>query len=775
MGITVGAIYFIIYNKGMLKKLEMNGFKSFAKKSELSFDVPVTAIVGPNGSGKSNVVEAIRFVLGEQSIKSLRGKSGVDMIFKGSKNLSKMSRASVSITFDNSNKLFSLSGGAESMKSLDFDDVVLSREVFADGASSYMINGTNVRLKDIHELLGSVNIGSSGHHIISQGEADRILNASSKDRRGMIEDALGLRVFQFRLRESERKLDKTKENIKEVNSLRREIAPHIGFLKKQVEKISRAEELRTELGSLYRDYLKREEQYLSQEESTIGAEKKRLDHAINELELFLSAKVPETVNYEIGAKESELVRLDKSLNDLRRVHDEVSRKLGRIEAMIEMEERRATMPAHAKKELEHVSFHDVRTLVSSLVSFVDQAMATNDFTQTKSILEKIKQSAQQFISHQETKHAVGRNEPVQAEINDEQISALKKSQSEIVSELSHLKDQENKLIDERATLRSAIDQTRDANRDDDKKRFEYSVKKQELLSTRSLLAMREEAYIRAKTAFDNELAEGFALIGEQIRNYTTHTVEHTSREGQQELHKKIERIKIKLEDAGASGGGDVIKEYNDVTERDNFLVKELADLSTSMQSLNELINDLKLKLDTMFKDGVEKINLQFDNFFKLMFGGGSAFLSIVVEHKKKRAGGDDEEGEVVSDIEDGELDFERGIEIHVSLPQKKVKDLYMLSGGERSLTSIALLFAISQVNPPPFLVLDETDAALDEANSRRYGDMLESLAHSSRLIVVTHNRETMSRAQVLYGVTIGSDGASKLLSVKFDEAQAFAK
>jgi len=109
------------------------------------------------------------------------------------------------------------------------------------------------------------------------------------------------------------------------------------------------------------------------------------------------------------------------------------------------------------------------------------------------------------------------------------------------------------------------------------------------------------------------------------------------------------------------------------------------------------------------------------------------------------------------------------------LPQKKVKELTMLSGGERSLTSIALLFAISQVNPPPFLVLDETDAALDEANSRRYGDMIETLAKYSQLVVVTHNRETMSRANVLYGVTLGADGASKLLSIKFDDAAAYAK
>ena len=147
--------------------------------------------------------------------------------------------------------------------------------------------------------------------------------------------------------------------------------------------------------------------------------------------------------------------------------------------------------------------------------------------------------------------------------------------------------------------------------------------------------------------------------------------------------------------------------------------------------------------------------------------------------EKKRKRKKDEELADIDDMdetdEEDERFMERGIDVHVSLPEKKVKELTMLSGGERSLVSIALLFAISQVNPPPFLVLDETDAALDEANSRRYGDMVERLSEYSQLIVVTHNRETMSRASVLYGVTLGSDGASKLLSIKFDEAVKVAK
>jgi chromosome segregation protein len=146
-----------------------------------------------------------------------------------------------------------------------------------------------------------------------------------------------------------------------------------------------------------------------------------------------------------------------------------------------------------------------------------------------------------------------------------------------------------------------------------------------------------------------------------------------------------------------------------------------------------------------------------------MFGGGSASLKRV-ELKHRGEEDEDEEGGV-----------EEGVELHVSLPNKRVKGLEMLSGGERALTSIALIFAMSQVNPPPFIILDETDAALDEANSRRYGDMIEALAKKSQLVLITHNRETMSRAGILYGITMGVDGVSKLLSVKFDDAVAVAK
>ncbi|MDZ4284286.1 MAG: AAA family ATPase, partial [Patescibacteria group bacterium] len=232
-----------------LQSLELSGFKSFARKTTLSFAAPITAIVGPNGSGKSNSKDALQWVLGEQSIKSLRGKRGEDLIWNGSTGVPRSSRASVALTFDNSSRVLAL----------DLDTVVIERVVHRDGVNEYALNGSRVRLRDVAGLLAQANIGSTGHHIISQGEADRILACSASERRAMIEDALGLRVYHYKLAESVKKLAETKENIRSVEALRREIAPHLRFLKKQAARLERARSLARDLVVLYRAYFVSEE------------------------------------------------------------------------------------------------------------------------------------------------------------------------------------------------------------------------------------------------------------------------------------------------------------------------------------------------------------------------------------------------------------------------------------------------------------------------------------------------------------------------------------
>ncbi|MFA7192417.1 MAG: AAA family ATPase [Candidatus Paceibacterota bacterium] len=752
-----------------LKSIELSSFKSFGKKSVVNFTTPVTAIVGPNGSGKSNIVEAIRFVLGEQSMKPLRGKGGVDLIFKGSKSMSQANRASVTITFDNKDKIFSFTNSGLGV-TLDYDEVTVTREVYADGANKYLINGTEVRLKDINDLLASVNIGSSGHHIISQGEADRVLNANSRDRRGMIEDALGLKVYQFRIKETERKLDKTVLNMKEVSAMRREVVPHLNFLKKQVEKLERAREMREELGNLYKDYLSKESAYIKHETTRLHHKRRIIDENL----LSLDERI-ESINKNKDTKES-VLNFKEALNQkelymsgLRARKDELSRKLGRVEGSIDSIMRGINRAPEVKEDT--ISKEAWQSFADDLESYIDEANRTEVISELKDIFSRIKNRLGSIRVTSNKDEVNSAKEELKREYLE-----LESVREGTVMDIELIAKEEEDVLVSIGIIRAEEKEFENENRDSEKVVYELLSQKNVLNSDLHSITFEEEKLAQIKNAFDGEMTESAVLVGREVLGFNNIEVDGANviRASQDESRRKIERIKIKLEDAGALGGGDLLKEYEDTKERDIFLEKELNDLQKSIESLRTLIVDLKETLDTEFKQGVEKINKQFQDFFSLMFGGGSAFLSVTMEHKKSRK--KDELEEVSEDSEDdNELGFERGIEINVTLPQKKVKDLHMLSGGERSLTSIALLFAISQVNPPPFLVLDETDAALDEANSRKYGNMIENLSSCSQLIVVTHNRETMSRAQVLYGVTMDIMGASKLLSIKLDDATVYAK
>jgi chromosome segregation protein len=288
---------------------------------------------------------------------------------------------------------------------------------------------------------------------------------------------------------------------------------------------------------------------------------------------------------------------------------------------------------------------------------------------------------------------------------------------------------------------------------------------------------KEDKLIIEEESYRKEMQQAYSVVGREALDYADLILNEEDRNAQYERLKAIEKIKIRIEDSGAGNSVDILREYKEVEERDAFLAKELVDLESSKNNLRNLIADLDARIDVEFKEGILKINAQFQNYFSLMFGGGNAGLSVIREKKRKKKSDTDINAVLADDTEETmeEEEGEEGIDINVNLPRKKVKGLMMLSGGERALTSIALLFAISQVNPPPFIILDETDAALDEANSKKYGDMITNLSKYSQLILITHNRETMSRAGVLYGVTMGGDGSSKLLSIQFEQAVQVAK
>lgn len=756
-----------------LKHLTINGFKSFAKKGELEFSAPITAIVGPNGSGKSNVAESFRFVLGEQSLKSLRGKKGEDMIFNGSHTTSRGNRATVTILLDNQKRVFPM----------DFDEIEVERSVNRDGVNEYAINGSKVRLKDVQELLSAANIGPTGHHIISQGEADRILSASGRERREMIEDALGLKMYQYKKVEAEKKLKKTAENIERVQSLRREVAPHLKFLEKQVKKIERSIELRNELTTFYSEYLKREDTYLAHHTDRLTALRRPLVSQLEDLREKLAEAKEVLAKQTHDAKRDELLALESTLTRTRAERQQLLRQSGQYEGQVSYLERRiADMKAKAAAGHEApIPAADVKNLLATIERDVEDAVVQDDVTQLRRALSNVVHAIRTFIEK------VGGAEAIDTREEEQEIATAKAALQKTARAIEEKATEETNYTAAYNDLKHSIEAESQENREAEREVFRIVGEQRDCENELARIDGELRVLERDRDEFKRELQEAVSLIGRGAASYFTFAIVldgveilpaaiiDEPRDKQRDRRRELEKMKIRLEELGGVND-DIEKEYKEVKERDEFLEREITDLEASVVKLQELIRELSVQLNERFVAGIDKIGAEFNRFFALMFGGGEAKLVRVKPKIKTTKKDINEFGEEIDvDDEADDEEAEEGVELDVKLPNKRVRGLEMLSGGERALTSIALIFAMSQVNPPLFIILDETDAALDEANSRRYGDMITALAERSQLILITHNRETMSRAGILYGVTMGGDGISKLLSVKFEEAVAVAK
>lgn len=733
-----------------LKSIELLGFKSFGKKERLVFTSPIAAIVGPNGSGKSNVAEAFRFVLGEQSMKSLRSKKGEDLIWGGSPALARANRASVKVIFDNSKRLLDI----------DFPEVMIERVVHRDGQNEYLLNGTQVRLKDVIRLLAGANIGGSGYQIISQGEADRILNASPKERREMVEDALGLKLYQHKKAESERKLQETAANIEKTRSLRREIGPHLNFLRMQVEKIEKARELREELEVQMNEYLAREHAWITQEDTRLLDLARAYDTQIRTTGRQLEeARTKRTGGGGAAITEiqSKLRGVEHALADARREGERVSRELGRAEGALE---------AISVTVTDSVSVGSARQFARDIEETLDEAEDTENINEVRLIFGRVRDRIRSFIDGFADKtHAPNPGQ--------------ERHVAELGAQLAEIQKKETVAASELESFRQELSRARESGFVAERDIIGLEAQVREVQGKLSQVQMARTQIAQARERFEEEVREGIALIGAAIHGWQRSEIPQGAlsedRSVQEKRRRAMERLKIKIEEAGIGNSDAVVREFNQTKTRDEFLSKESADLENSAASLREIIAELEKTIDRRFTEGLKHINEALTELFSKLFGGGEAKLTVETPRPRKTEKSDFSVDGDIEELSDEEKSLYAGLAIEVTLPRKKVRGLEVLSGGERALTSIALIFSMSQVNPPPFLILDETDAALDEANSKRYADMIRLLGAHSQLIVITHNRATMAAAGELYGVTMSSDGVSKLLSVKLAEAEKVAK
>ncbi|MDZ7726369.1 MAG: AAA family ATPase [Candidatus Campbellbacteria bacterium] len=717
-----------------LKFIEIKGFKSFAKKEQLSFSKNITAIVGPNGSGKSNVAEAFRFVLGEQSMKSLRSKKTEDLLFNGSTSLPRTNRASVSLTFDNSNREIERA----------FDEIEIERIIHRDSTSEYYINGSPVRLKDVIDILSTSKIGTAGHNIISQGEADKMLKMGAIERREYVEEAIGLTQYRIKKRDALKKLVKTEENLVSVRSLAREHAPHLRYLEREMSQIEKRKELIEELKTKINEYAKL---FLPHRTKLIQLNEKELQDTqtkIDEIDRAIKENLREKEAHSFEERREELrSKIQNTTNEIENLkskRSEIERSIGRMEAKLEILKTGNTKQTSAGNR--EINSEKIDEIIDLLKRTLDEDS-----------LEKIKETIKKAISIYEK----GSADVSEEKDHEREDPSVVEELNKLNHEFEKIVEEENGLLNDKEAFEKQISELfQEEEKDRSKEYQKASLETQKGSIKQKIDSLKSEVKDFYSLLEEVVYVTGINVPKENLDPNNDITRIEVSNDDLREKEREVEKLKLRIETMQVGNQKETEREYKLAKERAEFLDREIEDLEKTIEKLHSVAQELDEKIEYEFSIGLKEISDHFSNFFSHMFAGGKAELTKTVVTKKTK---------------DEEKLSETGVEIGLTIPNKKIKSIAMLSGGEKTLVSIALIFALSQVNPPPFLILDETDAALDEANSKRYAEALTELAKRSQLILITHNRETMSHAGMLYGITMGKRAASELLSVDLEEAE----
>jgi len=720
----------------LLKRLELVGFKSFADKTILEFPGGIAGIVGPNGSGKSNVLDAVRWILGEREAKNLRGDKAEDLIFAGTQKRPRMGMAQVSLIFDNSSGFFPV----------DFSEVSIVRRIDRDGISQYFLNKAEVRLKDIIDFFAKARLGTHGLTVINQGESDLFVKSTPKERREMIEEILGLRQYQIKKNEAQRKLKNTGINIDKVRVMLDEIAPHLRFLKKQTAKWEKLSETEKELNDLEAVYFKNK-----LKEILVGLEKfsprlKEIDEKLSQKLLELKGLQEQLIKVENSrpSNKAQLDNLQLKREELLNKKSVLEKELGRLEVKIEFSSNTEVDP---KKAI--VVLNDLKSVIKNLSEESDLVKIKNSLNEIFSKIDNFLQFGNEAGASKELAEFKASKEKLSGQID------------EIIKELENLKKMEFGFSSDLESFNSEF-----------RKSFQLVESKKDeisgLESEKNRIHFDTERFNLRMQDLEAQILQAGKNIDELKAN-----LEGIDPINIFEAERRIFKLRAEVASVGEIDQA-LLNEAKETETRFNFLSTQLADLEKASNDLSALIRDLDLKIHNDFTSSLGKINEEFTKFFQLMFGGGKAKLYLEKPEVKKQVLPDEglaDEGrqltkEPEKDEEEDELSA--GIEMELVIPRKKIKGLEMLSGGEKSLVSIAVLFALISVSPPPFLVLDEVDAALDERNTRRFAELIKDFSKKSQFIIVTHNRSTMESSDVLYGVTMEEDGVSKVLSIKLD-------
>ena len=792
------------------KKIQLNGFKSFAEKTNFLIEDGLTGIVGPNGCGKSNIVESIRWCMGETSAKSMRGSGMEDVIFSGTSNKPSKNIAEVSISLSNENK-----DGPIQYKELE--EIHIRRKIEKDKGSKFYINDKEVRAKDAQMFFADLSTGAHSPSLISQGRIGALVTAKPVDRRAILEEAAGIAGLHARRHEAELRLSAAENNLKRADELRRQQEKQLAGLQKQAEEAAKyklvSDEIKKIEAGLYylrlRD-IKNEINIENEINNDAESEVKKFNDQIEELEKHIKSETEKVspirdknienisriqrLNLEIKGLDEENQRIDEEITNIKSSLKTIDEDIDREKSIVIdansnekrlKEEKNELIETDSKYyETEKQSNEDLDTAKNKLnieIDKVKELIKINKNDEAITILDNcriiIDEYADSYSKNQNIKkESIKRNERIKViekEIeswknllmsSEKMINELNERKQKLIKKLEELEKQPQSQAEKKGQISESL---RLAEKEKQENEIIIEETDNKIFNLNSELNKTKEdtIQIRERKASSGATIEGLKKrkndllerIETELGLNENNILEFSNLEeneefpdvvAQEEFLDEKKRAREKLGSVNLRADEETEKYENEIKKME----QDRQDLVTAIIKLKEGINELNQKGRERLLEAFERVNRKFNEVYTKLFNGGNAKLELV----------------------DSDDPLDAGLELLVSPPGKRLQSITLLSGGEQALTALSLIFAVFLSNPSPICVLDEVDAPLDDANVTRFCNLLYELTKitNTRFIIVTHHALTMSKMDRLYGVTMPEKGVSQLVAVDLQKAES---
>jgi chromosome segregation protein len=758
-----------------LKSIELKGFKSFPERTKLEFSPGVSVIVGPNGSGKSNITDAVLWALGEQSPGAIRGASMQDVISAGGKGVGRRRAAEVEVAIDN----------AEGRAATELSEISIRRSLDRSGDGVYRLNGARCRLVDVVEVLSDTNLGREMHSVISQGRVESIVHSKPRERRLLIEEAAGLGKHRKRRRRAELKLRAARENLDRALDVEREARARLRPLKRQAQAAElgariEAEELELR-GRLLAEELRSGEDRYNAAHRT--AEKARAERAEIEKRLAEVSERRRAAEERFAARDRDRTRAWGRLTKLRGEQERIAVRMAGLTARGEelsgrLDELRAEFgpltlgledgaPASDRGRKLDEELAEVDAGLTSAVDGLARARSRETGeSEREAALGAVRSGAERASRH--ARRAQGllgerhrealRTRVASGEELLDDVRAAAEAAGRVEAAIRALVEAiEGRVVGSESEGDAIAEEMRACSQQ------EYELQAEMKAASDKLTEVEVEAAHLGDRR--TEAARELAAIGEKLGEELGPAEEPLGEEERDEIDRRMGRLERRRAQIGPVNPL-AEREYEEAREHVESLQRQREDTERGLHELEALIREIDREIERAFEETFEATARNFEEMVEHLFPGGRGRLRRVSLRPGREA-----ERVSAEELDDGEEEEkgdegreELGVEIEVTPAGKSTRKLSLLSGGEKSLVALAFVFAVFLARPCPFYILDEVEAALDDANIDRFLQLIRRFCDRAQFVIVTHQKRTMDAADVLYGVTMGGDGVTRVVS-----------